>query len=958
MTTDTLFCGFRLVSITSITALSARAHLFRHEKTGTELMWLDRPTDNKTFAVAFQTLPEDDTGVFHILEHSVLCGSEKYPVKAPFVELMKGSLHTFLNAMTFPDKTIYPISSRNEADFRNLMAVYLDAVFRPSIYRNPHIFQQEGWHYELDGQGQPRRVGVVLGEMKGVFSSVDEIIQREVNRMLYPDCCYRFCYGGDPEHIPELTYQRFLDAHRRFYHPSNARLFLDGAMDIEAILAYIDQEYLQHYDRQTPDFSLKEQPPIPGTSATIPYEIAADESKERKSHFVMSKVAGSWQNVEKLLALEVLVDYLASSNSAPLTRAVLEQDLGKSVQLSLADDIPQPCLTLQIRNCSENDLPKMKHAIQDCIRGLLEAGLDKEALTASLNRLEFLSQENREPFGVELAIRACRSWMYGGDPCLYLDLSPTFVSLRCRLEERYFSNLLEEIFLQEKGQAVLHVIPSDTLGREKLAAEQERLAAAAAAWSPEERSAVETEQRKLAAWQQSVDTPAALASIPHLSREDLSLQPLWIGCDEEAVGTVRILRPRVSSPGTVYLNLYFALPEMELQDLSALSLLPRLLGSLPTRDHDRQALQQEVKTYLGSLDFDLVPIGRNHDPDHAVCYLLCSCGVLERNLGRAVSLIREVLLETELDRPEEVEAILQQVFTVARQGLITSGHQYAARHALAGLTAEDAALEAVGGYGCYRYLKAAAEHFVFDSVLPPMEHIMRRLSRLPLTISVTGKVNQETLDALCAGFDGDLSSYAPTITLPEYRSCRDAITIPAEVAYAVLGGNLRRAGGEIHGSYGLAAKILSLNYLWNEVRVQGGAYGAGMGVRGNGDVFCYSYRDPNPARSLAVYREAPEYLRRFCREQASFDELLIGAVSDQEPLMAVSAVSRQAAEQALRGATWEEKQRERRELLDASPMDLLHFADLLEEIGKKPDICVVGGAPLLDRCEEHLLNRV
>lgn len=948
--------GFQHCSATPLPTLSATAHLFRHETTGAELLWLDRPSENKTFCVSFQTLPEDDTGVFHILEHSVLCGSERYPVKEPFVELMKGSLNTFLNAMTFPDKTVYPISSRDDRDFDHLMRVYLDAVFCPSIYSNPNIFRQEGWHYQLDGDGNPSYVGVVFGEMKGALSSVDEVIQQRLCRMLFPDNCYRFCSGGDPEFIPQLTYEQFLACHRRFYAPSNARFFLDGPVPIGDILAFIGDTYLNDCDPRQPRPALSLQSPIPHRVETAEYELSPEEDPDGKAHFVLGKVAGSWQQVDKLLALEVLVDYLAGSNSAPATRAVLEQGLGEDLVLSLSDGIAQPYLTLQVQHCQASALSGLKAALQNIFRAILDRGLSREGLTASLNRLEFQSREDREPLGVELALRACNAWMYGGDPTLYLDLSEHFARLRSDWDEAAFAALLEEVFLEDQGMAELHVLPSQTLGQRKAQAEQARLASAAGSWSAHQRAQLLAEQQALEGWQQTPDTPEALATIPHLTVSELSPEPLWTDCDQEQLGRVRLLRPRLTTSGTAYFHLYFALPELAPEALSALSLLCRMLGKLPTRRHDGQQLQQAIKTYLGSLEFSLVPLGRQGDPDRARCYLLCSCSVLESNVDRAVSLIREVLLETVLNQPGAVEEILKQNYLSAQQNLIASGHQYAFQHILAGLTAEGKAAEAISGYGFYRYLRAKAEQFDFPSVLAPMEELMGSLSRLPMTLSVTGRVPSGALDALCDGLGG--SETGPTVTLSAPISCRDAIVIPSEVAYAVQGGNLYRLGTQERGAHLLGAKILSLNYLWNRVRVQGGAYGAGLSTGANGNLVAFSYRDPNPANTLQVFRGAPDYLRTFCRDREPFDQLLIGAVSDSEPLLAAPIRSRLATERVLRGITLEQKRRERRELLDTSYGDLLDFADWLEELVGQENICIVGGAALLDSCGDAVHNRL
>ncbi len=946
--------GFLPVSTTDISSLSGKLHLYCHIKTGAELCWLERDCDNKTFCVSFQTIPENDTGVFHILEHSVLCGSEKYPVKEPFVELLKGSLNTFLNAMTFPDKTVYPVSSRNDKDFRNLMHIYLDAVFCPNIYCNPNIFLQEGWHYELDEKGNPHYVGVVFGEMKGAFSSVDEIIYTKLNAMLFPNSSYRFCAGGDPEHIPELSYEQFIESHRRFYHPSNAKFFLDGKLDIDSILHDIGEEYLCKYSCREPDFSISYQDPIPFSQQTAYYEISPREDKTGKAHFALGKVIASWKDMEKLLALQVLTDYLAGSNSAPVTRRVLRQGLGQDFGIAIDDSIAQPYCMLQVRNCSEENLLVMKDEIQSIIRSILAEGLDKQGLTASLNRLEFQKKERNEPVGVSCALDAGKAWMYGGDPAAYLDLSPAFAVLREKIESNYYADLLTELFLNDDGMAVLHVLPSDTLGQKKTEQEKRRLCTVAASWSGDEKENVIRTQQELSAWQQTPDSAEALASIPHLAISDLPLLPLWTNCEEEKLENVRILRTKNATSGTAFLNLYFALPRMGVQQLSVMSLLSALLGKLPTRRHAGEEIQREMKTWLGSLKVEVKPIGHDDDPDHAVCYLHVQCSMLEGNADHAVSLIREILLETNLNQEDSVTEILQQAYLSAQQDLIMSGHQYAFTHALSGMSAENAAAEATTGFGYYQYLKAAMEHFDYDGTLDTMESVMERITELPLTVGVTGNVSEEVLHSLIDGFGGGIQT--PTLTLTGHSACADAICIPAGIAYAVRAGNFRNLGESYHGSYALAAKILSLSYLWNEVRVQGGAYGSSMGVRTNGDVFCYSYRDPNPARSMGIYRKAAEYLRHFVKNREHFEQMIIGVISDSEPLLSAGEEGRTAVERFLRGISWEDKKKEREELLRTTYDDLASFCGILDRL--QESVCIVGSADLLDTCGSDTANRL
>lgn len=946
--------SFKEISVTPIKDWNGRLHFYRHEN-GAELAWFERDCDNKTFAVGFQTLPEDDTGVFHILEHSVLCGSAKYPVKEPFVELLKGSLNTFLNAMTFPDKTIYPVSSRNDADFQNLMHVYLDAVFNPEIYRNPNIFRQEGWHYEIGEDGIPKIVGVVHGEMTGAYSSVDTIIYTSAATMLFPDTYYRFSSGGDPKKIPELTYEQFINNHKRFYHPSHAKFFLDGKLDIEAIMADIDSGYLKGAEHREPNFAVTYQGTLPECEKTVKYEIAPDDTAEGKSYFTMSKIIGRWDNAERLLAAMVLEDYLAGSNSAPVTRAVLEQGLGQDFSIDIDEHAAQNYYVLQVKNCADDKLPGMKDKIRDIFRSVLEKGLDREELTASLNRLEFKFKEPSEPQGVEFAITAYLAWNYGGDPSLYLNIAPVFEALREKLDTDYFEKLLSELFIESEGAAILTAVPSNTLGAENAAAERARLEEIAAAWTAEERAKIEAETAALKQWQQAPDSEEQLSKLPHLDVKDIPTEPVFTECDEECRGNVRILRPRLTS-GPVYINMYFALPAMSLEKLSALSLMTELMAQLPTKSSSREALTRKIKTYLGSVSFTVVPVGKPTEPDVAVCFLRASCSVLEENIPHAISILREILTETEFDNEAMIKEIVSQSFIGAEQSIIVNGHSYAFHHALSGFTAEGAVSEATEYFGYYQFLKAQNTALDMPSLLDTFGSVMGRLSDLPLTVAITGNMPDSAADELTAGFGG---KGAPEILKTDgFKAVKQSAVIPAGVAYAIIAGNLCRLGYDYNGSYALASQILSYSYLWNEVRVQGGAYGTGLRVRTNGDLFYYSYRDPNPSRSMGIYRRSAEYLRDFCKNHEDFSQMLIGSVSASEPLFSASVESQLAAENVLRGITIEDKRRNRRELLSTDYADILRFADMLDRLSEDEAVCIVGSEALLDSCGEDGKNRL
>ena len=957
MTIGQVIHGFRLVSVTNLDAIGANVHLFRHEKTGAQLLWTDRADENKTFAVWFRTVPEDDTGVFHILEHSVLCGSDRYPVREPFVELLKSSMNTFLNAMTFPDKTVYPVSSRNDQDFRNLMGVYLDAVFCPAIYKNKNIFLQEGWHYELDEEtGDPKYVGVVYGEMKGAMSDVDEIIDQNILRLLFPDTCYGFNSGGDPEKIPELTYEQFLESHRRFYHPSNASFFLDGSVKLETALSDI-ASYLAPYAYREPDFAITPQKPLPCREETLRYAAAPGSDGDDQAYFAMGRILGTWQDAELCMAAQVLQDYLTGSNHAPLTRAVLEQGLGQDVRLGVQSERLQSIVALQVRNTSEDKLPGMRSALRSILEAILEKGLDREELTASLNRLEFRSRERREPFGLYLALNAAGSWLYGGDPTLYMEPGKIFDGLRAKLTGPFFEDVLRKMLLGDEGTVVVKLLPSRTKEAEDRNQEQARLRAAAAGWTPADREAFLRQQEALALWQKTPDSPEALETIPHLALSDLSPEPLWTAVEESTLLGVRVIRPQVAVTGTVYLHLYFALPGLVPEDLSTLCLMTELLGQLPAGGDSVSRLQRRIKTNLGALDFSAAILGLEEDRTRCVPMLHVSVSVLESRVGEAEALLKTVLLETDFGCKESIREILRQTVAYRQQRISAAGHLYAVTRSLSGLTAEDTAQEALNGFTCYDRLRAAANDFegAYPGLRQTLERIRECFTRENLTLGITGKLDETGARALCGIFPAG-QKREPAMYLAPRAPGREAIVVASGVAYAARSANLSQMGVTFHGSMLLMAKFLSLNYLWVAIRVQGGAYGAGLSLRPNGSIFSYSYRDPNPARTLETYKGMADFLRT--SQSIPLEQTIIGAVADSEPLLDAKDESQLAVTRALRGTTLEKKRRERRELLGATREDLLRCCDLLETMAKTGGVCVVGSEALVDACGEAVTTRL
>ncbi len=922
-----------------------------YEKTGTQIVWVKSKESNKLFCIGFKTIPEDDTGVFHILEHSVLCGSDKYPVKEPFVELLKSSMNTFLNAMTFPDKTIYPVSSRNEQDFLNLTSVYLDAVFAPTILREPNIYRQEGWHYEKDGENLSYN-GVVFNEMKGAMSSVDQICFRSLMNLLFPDNCYQYNSGGQPSAIPDLTYQQFLDSYKKNYHPTNARIFLDGDIPVERTFALLD-EYLSRYEMGSKQ-SLMPQTPV-SREKTVTYEAVNDGTP--KAQLVLGKILGNFDDKTKLLAQQVLCDVLAGSNDAPLKRAVLATGLCQDMTLAVEEGMLQTFMMLRLHNMEDANAAALETAIRDCAKELIRTGIPKDRLTASINHLSFQVRQMQEPQALIRCMSALNSWLYDGDPMLYLHYNDSIDALRLMAENGKFETLLEEMLLDDAGLCKLHVLPSDTHGAQLREAELARLAAEKDAMSAEQLQEISDIFTAFTAWQQTPDSPEGLATLPKLNLSEISPEPVLTETEEEAVGDVKLLRHKVGSNGIVHLNAYFRLTDVSVEDLSKLALLGKLLGNLPTATHSAAELQNEVKTWLGKLEFSVDVFAKAGERKVCTPMLVASCSVLEENLPKAEALIHEILTSTDFSQHERIREILLQTETEQQQRGMGAGHMLAFKTVGAHFAAASAVQEATSGISYIQFLHKLSRDFeteisVFTQLVT--NTLATAVCRSRLTLSLTEEGRSDLTDFVVRFAEG---SAAPDAAAYETKLPKKlGIRIPAQVSFASVGYHLDEAGLAYEGSARLLSNILSLAHLWNEIRVQGGAYGAGMRVGKSGGLFTYSYRDPNPARSLEVYRNMGSFVRSFAESGADITGFIISTVAETEPLVSPAQQGRMADGDWFAGQGYAEAVAERKQLLSATAEDLAKWCKALDALREQAAVCVVGYADALEGCKDENLT--
>lgn len=950
LTAGTKLHGFTVTRVRPSEELHGTLVEMVHDKTGAQLCWMDNGLENKLFSVTFKTLPSDSTGVPHIIEHSVLCGSDKYPVKEPFVDLMKSSMNTFLNAMTASDWTCYPISSRNKQDYLNLTEVYLDAVFAPAMLHDPNIFYQEGHHTELAEDGTPSYKGVVFNEMKGAMSGADSRIWQDMQSALFPDNTYGVNSGGEPTVIPDLTYEQFVAFYKKFYHPSNARFYLDGTVPLDETLERIDG-YLSKYDQLNASFDIPDQAPV-SSEITDYYELDADQPMEKKAFFSIGKIVSSWRDRVRTIAVRVLLKYLADTNESPLSRAILSNHLGEAVEYSLLDSIAQPMMLLTVRNMDNADSGKIRELIRSTVEKIAAEGLDKDALTASLNRVEFKLRNLEEPTGLERVFQALSTWLYGGDPIDGMLIDDTFAQVRAMADNGGFEALLRELFLDDTGLVVLHTLPSHTLGQEQREAEAKRVKAEVDAMAPEQVEELKKANAALVAWQQKPDRPEDTATLPVLPLSEVGPDPVWVETRETEQDGVKVLYHPVPSQGIVHLALYFPLTAFGQDDLPWLSFLANLLGELPTKNKTAAELQQAIKTYIGSLTFRAENFAQKNQNETAKPCLAVYASVLEQNLPAAQELLAEILTETDFDQPDRIKEILAQEDEKNHQRVIGAGHVIGILATASHYSAGRAAQERISGYTYMSAVHALAKDFNaqasdFTAFLTKASQAL--VNKASLTASVTADAPAD-LTALL----GKLPAGTAAPGQAQYTSAlpmRVGIPIPAQISFAVKGYHLKEAGMEYNGSLAVLHSILSLSYLWSEVRVQGGAYGCGFRAQHTGAVSFHSFRDPTPARSLGAYDRSSAFVKEYCDGDEDLTKFIISTIGESEPLQSPADQGQAADAYWFSGRTRDDLKTTRAQMLATTRQSLLDWRPMLDKVAQEGAVCVVGHQGALDACD-------
>ncbi len=971
-------CGFTLLHDEPLSEIAGHAYIFTHSRTGARLLYLANGDNNKSFSITFKTPASDDTGVFHILEHSVLCGSRKFPVKEPFVNLLKSSMQTFLNAMTFPDKTMYPVASTNERDLLNLADVYMDAVFHPNIYSNPRIFEQEGWHYELEGcdaegsgcgeEGaspkdasgpEPGLVcnGVVYNEMKGALSDPESVLYDTLSAALFPDTTYRFESGGTPEAIPTLTYEEFLHTHSRHYHPSNSYIVLYGDMAPEPFLRQIDGYLCGAMEGTAAPNPIGLQSPVVAEGVRKNMATAPENSCA-----ALGFVAGRSDERERMIAASVLLDAIMGSNEAPLKRALLDADLADDCDGYLADSMLQPFVAITARGLhGDRAADRLREVVARTAADLASGGLDLGLVEAALSHAEFVMREGSFGYadGVVLSMSAMNGWLYDDDPAsatAYIRYEDAFASLRERLSGDYFHRLLRELLVDCDHRAQVEVVPVDV---DEEAAEHARLQALEKAMSPSELQAVAEEAAALQEAQTAPDDPADLAKLPKLTRADVGEAPAEPPCRIDRLGSIDVLRHEVDTRGIAYATRYFDMECVAADEVPYASVLAMVLGRLDTAKHTAAQIDTLVQGRLGALDFacEVFDVTAEDAGERGwSAKFTVGSSALSENVQVAAELANEVLSQTDFSDTGRIFDMLVQRKVAMEQRFAMAGNAVAAARAASYAFPSAALRELASGVDFYVFLKHLIDDFDMQKETLPsrLEGLARRIFR------------DEGCLLSFAGTDADFDRYAegaplgngpsgaydgPRLAAPKPRDRREAFAVPADVTYSALVSDRWGAVGapQLTGSWMVASKVLSYDYLWNEVRVVGGAYGVGFSTSRTGASSFSSFRDPHVAETLDRFRASSEWLSGFRPSEDEFEGYVVStAASFDKPLKPRELVRRQAT-MHMTGYTRQEFLRRRQEVLDSSAGDVRSLAPALRDMCDAGHVCVVGNRDIIEQ---------
>lgn len=933
--------------------------ILRHKKSGARIAILSNNDDNKVFYIGFRTPPEDETGVPHIIEHTTLCGSKKFPVKDPFIELAKGSLNTFLNAMTYPDKTVYPVASCNDQDFKNLMDVYLDAVFNPNITKYEEIFKQEGWHYELTGRDDELKInGVVYNEMKGAYSSPDEVLSSQIYRSLFPDNTYSKDSGGNPEYIPKLTYEAYLDFYHKYYHPSNSYIYLYGDMDVVERLEWLDKEYLSLYDYKKVNSEINKQPAFDEIkNVEAQYSITMDDTQENKTYLSYNRVVGDTLDEMLYQAFDVLDYALVSSPGAPVKQALIDAGIGDDVYGSYDAGILQPVFSFVAKNANASQADEFESIIENTLREVVKTGINKEALLAGINSSEFKFREadfGQFPKGLLFGLNCLDSWLFDDmKPFIHLECLGTFAKLRKAVDTDYFEKLIQEYLLDNTHGSSVTVKPKRGLGNEREEALAKELSDYKASLSDEEIKKLIEDTEHLKKYQEEPSSDEDLRKLPMLTRADMKKNAMPFSNIEDELLDVKVVRHDIESNGIDYISFLFDAGDFAQSELGYLGFFTNALGLVSTEKYSYTDLANATNIYTGGISTGTASHPDIKDRNNFVFKFEVKLKVLEKNLDKALELMEQMLLTSDFTDTKRLGELVAQIKARLQANLSSSGHLVAAMRSMSSFSRYALYQDELKGIAFYRSICRIEKELSESpkSVSDKLAAIAKKLfARNRMLISFTGNNEaygnaKPSLEKVIAGFD-KMSAVGNQAEV-HFNTAKEAFIDASQIQYVAKTGDFICEGYEYTGALRLLRIILSYDYLWINVRVKGGAYGCMNTFLRSGESYFVSYRDPNLSDTLDVYDRIPEYIKSFSPDERDMTKYIIGTFSALDTPMNPEAKGSRSLSAYLEGITYEQIQKERNEILNAQPEDIRRLADLVEAVLKKDSICVIGNENMI-----------
>lgn len=965
------YSGFKLIQQQDVKDVSSVGRVFIHEKSGAVLVSLENSDDNKVFSISFKTLPDNDTGVFHILEHSVLCGSRKFPTKEPFVELAKGSLNTFLNAATYPDKTMYPIASKNDKDFMNLMDVYLDAVFYPNIYKYPEIFKQEGWHYELTDPSAPVDYkGVVFNEMKGVYSSPESMLFRGISHNLFKDTCYAYDSGGDPKKITDLTYDEFLNYHKKFYHPSNSYIYLYGDMNIEEKLKFIDENYLCNFDkRDNNDIYIKEQKPFNKIEdKTIEYPIDVNEDDKDKTYMSINFALNDVKDSELYIAFDLLEDILLETSASPLKKALLKSNICKDVFGVYNNGESQTSMNITIKNSNEDKKEQFKSIVYETLEAIAKDGIDKNLIKAVINTKVFDLKEGDYsvyPKGLVYCEKVIGSILYGGDAFQNLEFNHIIEKIEDNIDNNYFENLISKYLLNNNHVLILSVIPKKGLTEENTALERKKLDDYKSKLDSNKIQEIIDTTKSLLKRQSTPDTKEDLMKIPLLSIKDVDRKAETHESDLKDEGNYKLLSTQLTTNGIDYVYMYFDASYIKEDQIPYASLLSYLLSKLSTKKHSYEELSNEIKIYTGGIDFDISAYSDIKNAGEFYPKFTVSGKCLHENKDVLLNLIFEVINSTAFEDKDRVKEVFYELKSRLESVISNGGIRIVGSRLNSYYSKGSVYGDRVSGLYFYKFILDLSKNFdkKYDEILKNLKEVSSSIFNVKNLLVVTG-ASKDDMPSLNGEIENAIKTKISNKDMEKYQynfkleKKNEGLLTSSNVQYVGKGNNYIKLGFKYTGSFLVLRTIANYDYLWNNVRVKGGAYGVFISFRRNGNMSICSYRDPNISETIDVYNNFGKYLESFSADEREMTKYILGTINALDTPLTNSMICEKKAVMYIGNISKEDVQLEREQVLDTKAEDIKALKDVLDKCMEENYLCVLGGKEKIESNAKLFKNLV